>query len=274
MVEWEKKMSNGNDKFKEFFETHQVFNSDEFQRHCAVSGYHARNVLSKYTRSRHIRKLRNKLYTVLPEGSSPESFMPSPLLVAAKSSDDSVLSYSSALAYYGMARNISFNYPYLSRKRGRRYRLGKDSFQPSLPPKKLKNAYEFGVTTQTLWKTPVRVVCKERLLVDSLDRLNLTGGWEEISNAFQYENSLDWKVLLEYLTILNNPATSARVGFFLDRFKSEMNVPDYVLDRIETMKPAHAEYFYRNYRKGHLNKKWNLFVTDEMDKQPEEDYGF
>ena len=100
MVEWEKKMSNGNDKFKEFFETHQVFNSDEFQRHCAVSGYHARNVLSKYTRSRHIRKLRNKLYTVLPEGSNPESFMPSPLLVAAKSSDDSVLSYSSALAYY------------------------------------------------------------------------------------------------------------------------------------------------------------------------------
>ena len=267
-------MLNGNDKFKDFFETHQVFNSDEFQRHCAVSGYHARNALAKYPRSRHIRKLRTNLYPVLPEGSSPETFMPSPLLVAAKSADDSVLSYSSALTYYGMSRNLTFTYPYLSKKRGHNYRLGRDSFQPSLPPQKLKNDYEFGVTTQTLWNTPIRVVCKERLLVDSLDRLNLSGGWEEISNAFQYESSLNWKVLLEYLTILNNPATAARVGFFLERFQAEMNVPDYVLDRIETMKPAHAEYFYRNYRKGHLNKRWNLYVTEEMEKQPEEDYVF
>ena len=65
-------------KFTEFFDTHRVFNTDEFQKHCAVTGYHARNTLVKYTQSRHIRKLRNKLYTVLPEG-SPDSFMPSPL---------------------------------------------------------------------------------------------------------------------------------------------------------------------------------------------------
>ena len=270
----EKSMQKNDDRFNAFFRTHQVFNSDEFQKHCGVSGYHARNVLSKYAKRRHIRKLRNKLYTVLPEGSNAKSFMPSPLLIAAKSANDSVLSYSSALSFYGMARSQAFTYPYLSKKRGRHYRLGRDSFQPSLPPKNLKDAYDFGVITQNLWNTPVRVVCKERLLVDSLDRLNLTGGWEEISNAFQYEDSLNWETLLEYLAILDNPATSARVGFFLDRFQSEMNVPDYVLEKIAAMKPAHAEYFYRNYRKGHLNKKWNLYVTDEMDKDPEEEYVF
>ena len=48
-------------KFTEFFDTHRVFNTDEFQKHCAVTGYHARNTLVKYTQSRHIRKLRNKL---------------------------------------------------------------------------------------------------------------------------------------------------------------------------------------------------------------------
>ena len=73
-------------KFTEFFDTHRVFNTDEFQKHRAVTGYHARNILVRYTQSRHIRKLRNKLYTVLPEG-SPDSFMPSPLLVAGKSAE-------------------------------------------------------------------------------------------------------------------------------------------------------------------------------------------
>jgi len=266
-------MSEGNNKFKDFFRTHQVFNSDEFKKSCAVSGYHARNILSKYPKSRHIRKLRNKLYTVLPEG-SPDSFTPSPLLIAAKSASDSVLNYASALAYYGMSRNMTFSYPYLSRKRGHHYRLGKDLFQPSLPPRSLSKDYDFGVTTQTLWNTPIRVVCKERLLVDSLDRLSLTGGWEEIADAFQYENSLNWKVLLDYLALLNSPATSARVGYFLDRFKVEMEVPDSVLEQIETMKPRQAEYFYRNYRKGHLNKRWNLYVTDEMEKPTEADYEF
>lgn len=266
-------MQENDDRFDAFFRTHQVFNSDEFQKHCGVSGYHARNVLSKYVRHHYIRKLRNKLYTVLPEESSASSFMPSPLLIAAKSSDDSVLSYSSAISFYGMARSQVFTYPYLSKKRGRKYNLGRFLFQPSLPPKKLRDAYDFGVMTQNLWNTPIRVVCKERLLVDSLNRLNLTGGWEEISNAFQYEDSLNWKILLEYLAILNDPATSVRVGFFLDRFQLEMNVPAFVLKKISTMKPAHAEYFYRNYRKGHLNKKWNLHVTDEMDGL-EDDYLF
>ena len=98
------------------------------------------------------------------------------------------MSYSSALTYYGMARNLIFTYPYLSQKRAHQYQLGNDCFQPCMPSKELKDAYHFGVTTQILWNTPIQVVCKERLLVDLLDRLSLSGGWEEIADAFQYEN--------------------------------------------------------------------------------------
>lgn len=260
-------------KFTEFFDTHRVFNTDEFQKHCAVTGYHARNILVRYTQSRHIRKLRNKLYTVLPEG-SPDSFMPSPLLVAGKSAEDAVLSYSSALTYYGMARNLIFTYPYLSQKRAHQYQLGNDCFQPCMPSKELKDAYHFGVTTQILWNTPIQVVCKERLLVDLLDRLSLSGGWEEIADAFQYENTLNWLKLIKYLELLKSPATAGRVGFFLDRFQTTMDVPDEVLLKLEGWKPGYPEYFYRNYRKGYLDKRWNLYITDEMRKNTESEYVF
>ena len=57
-------------------------------------------------------------------------------------------------------------------------------------------------------------------------------------------------------------------------WRLEEEDPDSVLEQIETMKPRQAEYFYRNYRKGHLNKRWNLYVTDEMDKPTEADYEF
>lgn len=61
-------MATTRNKFTEFFETLRVFNTAEFKKHCTVTGYHARNTLVKYMQSRHIRKLRNKFYTVLSEG--------------------------------------------------------------------------------------------------------------------------------------------------------------------------------------------------------------
>lgn len=260
-------------KYTEFFDSHRVFTTGEFQEHCSVTGYHARNVLVKYASSRHIRKLRNKLYTVLPLG-SPDTFMPSPLLVAGKSSDDAVLSYSSALSYYGMSRSLIFTYPYLSQKRGHRYRLGNDYFQPCSPSSELKGSYLFGVTTQFLWNTPIQVVCKERLLVDLLDRLSLSGGWEEISEAFQYENDLNWATLVTYLGLLKSPSTAGRVGFFLNRFQFSMDVPEEVLLKLENWKPRTPEYFYRRYRKGYLDKRWNLYITNEMRSTTEVGYVF
>ena len=115
-----------------------------------------------------------------------------------------------------------------------------------------------------MWGTPVKVVAKERLLVDLLDRMDLSGGWEEITNAFAYEDNLNWEKLLKYAKLLDHPATAARLGFMLEQFQETMHVPEGLLSELETLKPKTPEHFYRSNREGKFVKRWNLYVPEEL----------
>ena len=256
-----------------FLRTHRVFNTDEWERCCSLSGYRSRNQLAKLSRSRQIRKIRNGLYAVLPEGA--EHFTPPALLTAAKLTPDAVLGYRSALAFYGMSRNAHTDCTFISRHRIKPCRVNDTLFQPCLPPKSLADNAAFLVETHRMLDTPVRVVAKERLLVDSLDRPDLSGGWEEITNAFAYEDDLDWDKMLQYARVLNHPATAARLGFFLEKHKDTMKVSEQTLSALEALVPGTPEHFFRSNRQGRLVKRWNLYVSDElMQTTEEENYEF
>ena len=223
----------------DFLRSHRVFNTDEWERCCSLSGYRSRNQLAKLSRSRQIRKIRNGLYAVLPEGA--EHFTPPALLTAAKLTPDAVLGYRSALAFYGMSRNVYADCTFLSRHRIKPCRVNNTLFQPCLPPKTLAGNAAFLVETHRMLGTPVRVVAKERLLVDSLDRLDLSGGWEEITNAFAYESGLNWGKMLKYVKVLKHPATAARLGFMLEKYKRTMEVPEVILSALESLIPDSPE---------------------------------
>ena len=255
-----------------FLKTHRVFNTDEWERYCSLSGHHSRNRLVKLTKSNKIRKIRNSLYSVVPEGM--EHFTPPALLTAAKLTPDAVLGYRSALAFYGMSRNAHSSHTFLSQHRIKPCTVNDASFQPCLPPKSLQD-YNTLVEEYSMWDTPVKVVAKERLLVDLLDRMELSGGWEEITNAFMYETDLDWQKMLDYTKQLNHPATAARLGFMLERFQDTMQVPEDVLTGLSLLIPNAPEHFYRSNRKGNFVKRWNLYVPEEMlNPMEENDYEF
>ena len=258
---------------QKFLRTHRVFNTEEWGRCCSLVGHRSRNQLAKLTRNKQIRKLRNGLYVVVPEGA--EHFTPPALLTAAKLTPDAVLGYRSALAFYGMSRNAHADCTFLSQHRVKPCRVNNTLFQPCLPPKTLTDHAALLVETHRMLDTPVKVVAKERLLVDSLDRMDLSGGWEEITNAFAYESGLDWDKMLKYARVLAHPATAARLGFMLEKYQDTMNVPEQTLTALEALVPETPEHFFRSKRQGRLVKRWNLYVPDEL-LQPDrgEDYEF
>ncbi len=256
-------MQNKHSNYQQFLKTHRVFHANELERYCSVSGTKTRNLLSKLQRERKVSRLRNSVYSVLPQEAG-NSFSPPALLIAAKQAPDAILGYRSALAFYGMSRNAHSSHTFLSRHRIKPVQISNNHYQPCLPAKQLWGHDDFGVEEHTAWDTPVKVVSKERLLVDLLDRLDLSGGWEEIVNAFQYENGLDFQQIVDYLKLLKHPAASARVGFFLEQYQSTMNVPNSILEQLEALKPKNPEHFYRSRREGRLLKRWNLYVPQEM----------
>lgn len=258
-----------------FLRSHRVFNVFELENSCGTSSYHTRNLLSKLQREGKIKRLRNSIYSVLPKNTH-DDFAPPALLIAAKMTDDAVLAYRSALAFYGLSRNVISNHTFISKHRVKACHVHGLLFQPCLPPKKARKMENFGVVEHILWNTPVRIVSKERLLADSLDRLELSGGWEEVLNAFQYENLLNWDELLAYLRLLANPATSARVGYFLEQCQETMMVPESLLRKLEKMKPRVPQHFFRTRRRGQLKHRWNLYIPEDVAaaNRNEGDYAF
>ena len=256
-----------------FLRTHRVFNTDEWERYCSLSGHHSRNQLARLTRSSKIRKIRNCLYAVVPEEGGKD-FMPPALLTAAKLTPDAVLGYRSALSFYGMSRNAYSSHTFLSQHRIKPCTVNGTLFRPCLPPKSLQG-HSLLVEEHRMWDTSVRVVAKERLLADLLDRMELSGGWEEITNAFMYESDLDWEKVLKYVEQLNHPAAAARLGFMLEKFQDTMEVPEDLLSSLEHFIPGTPEHFYRSNRKGTFVKRWNLYVPSElMETAGEDSYEF
>ena len=114
----------------------------------------------------------------------------------------------------------------------------------------------------------MRVTSLERALVDVLDRPGLSGSWEEIWRSLAAVEFFDLDVVLDYVRLLDNATTAAKVGFFLDQHAEALMVEEAHLTALRAMRPNHAHYLQRGQREGgRLISEWNLIVPEEIVEQ-------
>jgi len=123
----------------------------------------------------------------------------------------------------------------------------------------------FGVVRHKRSGAELRVTSLERTLVDLLDRPELTGGWEEIWRSLESIEFFDIEQIVEYVLLLENATTAAKVGFFLEQHKEDLMVDNRHLEPLRKLRPRQPHYLIRGKRKhGRWMKKWNLMVPDEI----------
>ena len=124
-----------------------------------------------------------------------EHFTSSALLTAAKLTPDAVWGYRSALSFHGMSRNAHSSHIFLSQHRITPCMVNDALFQPCSLPKRLQD-FNILVEEYRMWDMPVKVVAKERLLVDLLDRMELSGGFEQIDHIQLCQDYFTAKITL------------------------------------------------------------------------------
>ena len=111
----------------------------------------------------------------------------------------------------------------------------------------------------------VRVTNLERTLVDVLDRPEISGSWEEIWRSLESVEFFDLDQVVEYVLLLENSTTAAKVGFFLEQHRETLMVQDVHLKALQKLRPRQPHYFDRARRKdGRLVKRWNLVVPSAI----------
>ena len=254
-----------------FLSQHEVFTVEQLDHFLAEKGSGKPNtrkaLLTYYRKQGRIVPVRRGLYAVVPFGSSPDSCPVDLYLVAAKMTGDAVLGYHTALEFHGKAYSVYNRLHYLSARRSlpvvfRNYEF----IRVTVPqPLLVKGKEMFGVLRQKRSGSELRVTGLERTLVDVLDRPDLTGSWEEIWRSLESVEFFDIEQVIEYVLLLENSTTAAKVGFFLEQHREDLMLDDVHLNPLQRLRPRHPHYLKRGKRRGgRWVKKWNLMVPDEI----------
>ena len=254
-----------------FLSQHDVFTLEELDHFLEEKGSGKSStrkaLLTYYRKQGRIVPVRRGLYAVVPFGSSPDSCPVDMYLVAAKMTGDAVLAYHTALEFHGKAYSVYNRLHYLSARRSlpvvfRNYEF----IRVSMPQQLIVRGKEiFGVLRHRRSGSELRVTGLERTLVDVLDRPDLTGSWEEIWRSLESIEFFDIEQVIEYVLLLENSTTAAKVGFFLEQHREDLMLEDVHLKPLQRMRPRQPHYLERAKRKGGCwVKKWNLMVPDEI----------
>jgi predicted transcriptional regulator of viral defense system len=254
-----------------FLSQHDVFTIEELDLFLSKEGSGNPNtrkaLLAYYRKQGRILRIRRGIYAVVPFGSSPDSSPVDLYLLASKMTKDAVIGYHTAMEFYGKAHSVFNRLHYFSTQRTssvkfRSYEIRRVSVPLALIA---KDKAMFGVTRFKRSGGELRVSNFERTLVDVLDRPELTGSWEEIWRSLESVEFFDIEQIVEYVLLLQNATTAAKVGFFLEQHKEDLMVDDRHLKPLQKLRPRQPHYLLRGKRRhGRWMKKWNLMVPDEI----------
>ena len=258
-------------KLNEFFLERSVFTVDELDRFLLERGGSGnpntrKSLLAYHRRQGRIIPVRRGLYATVARIDG-KAMSVDPYLVTAKMTPDAVISYHTAMEFHGKAYTVYTRFQYASAIQSPPLRFQHWNFKrvPVHKPLIAKNKEMFGVTKYRRAGVEFRVANIERTLVDAMHRPDLVGDWEEIWRSFEYVDSFDLSQIVEYVLLLENATTAAKVGFFLEENRNNSPVSDSWLNLLRALRPKKPHYMVPKKRKDcRLSKSWNLVIPLEI----------
>jgi predicted transcriptional regulator of viral defense system len=252
-----------------FFAQNSVFSLDAFTREVGASESvdTAYRHVDYYVRSGRLRRLRSKLYAVVPAGTPPEAFTPDPYLVGSVAGKGAPLGYHTALELLGVGHSVFHTVTVVSGTWSKAFEFDGTRLLFVKAPAALSTIgrLDVGVAWVSHLGTKVAITGRERTLVDCLLRPGRAGGVEEVLNSLEGFGVVDTEALEEYLDALNMGRAWAVAGYYLEKTRERLYTPDTVLDALAKHVPASRQYWTRDQRGGTLAKRWNLIVPEEIE---------
>lgn len=254
-------------KVESFFHIHSVFRYEEFARFKAERGTSnpraARKALLYYTKAGRLLNVRRGIYAVVPPDVTPDQVLVDPYLLASQASNDSVLAYHTALELHGVAYSVFEQFTFLTSQKIKPFEYHDQRFQSVAFPIVLKKSgnNHFGIEKLDRQGMTIQVTNLARTFVDVLDRVELSGGWEEVVRSISNMAVLDVDAAINYCLLLDNRILAAKVGFFLEQRQGAFAVNEDVLKPLLEKKPLTPQSLVAHDKKGgRLIKKWNLIL--------------
>jgi len=209
----------------------------------------------------------------VPAGSHAKRFMPDSFMVAAAARPDAVFSHHSALELLGVAHSAWRECTLYTPRRRRTLPLGGITIRFLDDPEPLRTESGRHMATRKVERRGgmLETTGRERTLVEGFRRPALAGGLEELVRSASAFPTLDLDLLQDVLRRYDRANLWAATGWFLERFRRTLHVPDRLLERIERHRPGSPQYLERGRRGGRLAPRWNLILPEILERPGEAD---
>ena len=259
-----------------FFESHPVFTIDELREFYSLpeSSREASDMILYNKKMGRIGRIKDGLYFVVRPGQNAQHTSVDPYLVASKLAPDVVLAFHTALDLLGFGHSVFNTYYYFSDRFRPAFRFQGGHFHGVVTPDKLqkKSKADFGTENVERLGVKLRVTWKERTLVETLERPQYCGGFEEMYRSLEKIPYIQSDVILEYLDIRQQKNLSARVGFFLEQHRDDFHVEESFLERLGQNVPEQPTYWVPSRNGGTLANRWNLIVPEAVKERRWEEF--
>lgn len=187
----------------------------------------------------------------------------SPWLIASKAEKGSVIAYHSALKLLGYAYSEVNE---LQMVVGLDYNRVPNSFSyQSILYKYFRSDLSFGLTEHVTSDTKIKILDKERLVLEGLMQPDKFYGLAEFLRSIENIKWLDLDHLLEMKAKYPLPTVSMRLGWLLQKYLKEWYVEDFHLNQLIANRPEDRVFLVNRIRKGNvLDKTWNLMVPNNI----------
>jgi len=250
-----------------FFYEHPVFSLDELAKWKINHGAHNKPaihaLLQHHLKAGHILRMRRELYAVIPPNATPESLSVDPYLIAGKASPDSVLGFHTSLELFGVAYSAFQKFTFLSTHKIKPFEFQEQWYQSIAQPLELRTKNEILCEVETINRQgiDIHVTSLERTYVDVLNRIEISGGWEEVIRSISNIATLNINRVIAYCLKLKNAILSAKVGYFLEQRQGAFAPTDEQIKKLLTQKPSAPQYLSKKQTEAcKLIKKWNIMV--------------
>jgi predicted transcriptional regulator of viral defense system len=111
----------------------------------------------------------------------------------------------------------------------------------------------------------MRVTTVERTIVDCIERPDLAGGNEELSNALQTVRALDLVKLVELATARENQSLAGVLGCWLESRREDLFVDDEMLKDLKRSAPSSPRAVLgATVQAGEAHPEWNVILPNEF----------
>ena len=259
-----------------FMDANPVFRREEFAAAMGLPKGSApvSRLLGRQVATERLTRLRREVYATLPNRKAPGRLMLPDYIHASKYRPDGVLGYHTGLRLFGIQYSVTVSQVQVISNGPAGY--ARTPFGRCRFVKPHRALVDAGKTDfLTVWKEPagipVRVTAFERTLVDVLHRPGRAGGKDEVidslATAPYIVKSFDPGKVADYVELLGIRSLAGVVGWWLERWQSELDVPERVLDRLRAMLPDWNSWWLRaRPGKAELVSRWRVYLhPDALD---------